>query len=149
MARSVMALLAVGTLQACTIPADPRAVVSERQADMRELDLALSAVRDGLEAPAADLTTIGARAARMRAIADKLDSQFRIPDREVASGTNPDAWARPGEFAGEVGRFRRASESLLASARAGNREGAVAAASEVESRCASCHAAFRAPKPDR
>ena len=145
MARGLIVLLAAGTLHACAAPADPQVVVEERQADMRELDAAMSAI----QAPGADLTAIKVHAARVRAIADRLDGQFRIPDREATSGTSPDAWARPGAFAGEAASFRRAAASLQAAARAGNRVAVADAATELESRCASCHSAFRAPKPDR
>lgn len=129
-------------LSACSIAKDPRTVVAERQADMRELSAAMAFIQ--AEASSRKIDIVGARTAaeKIHFVSRNLESQFKT-NSEIAGRAKPEIWRNPSQFVDEVRKFQKTSGELLNAVQTGRADSVSREIANLEGDCASCHKAFR------
>lgn len=143
--KTAFAIIAFGAAGLATAAVTD--TIAQRQHNMKEMGGAFKAIGEELKKSDPSIPTIQANAAKMQALAPKVESWFPQgsgPETGAKTHALPAVWSNRAEFHKDAVAFRQAVDALAAASKTGNVAQIGAAAGAVGNNgCKSCHTTFK------
>jgi cytochrome c556 len=142
----IAAGLIVAGFASVVVAADMTAVISARQAHLKEIGKAAKGVKDALNAPTPDVAAIKAAAKTIDALAPQLPSWFPAgsgPEAGVKTTAKADIWSNSAEFKKDAAAFAAEAHKFNAVAAGGDVNAIRAEYANLGNTCKTCHQSFR------
>ena len=126
---------------------DKAAVVSARQAAMKQEGPSLKAILDYAGDKGVDQATAIAKAQELLVVADKLAGSFppgtSSKDMPGKSNAKPEIWQEMDKFQALYANQKSGEQKLLAAIQKGDKAAVQAAVPEIGKNCSTCHGTYR------